>query len=159
GDDTGMRTPNLTRKSGNIRGEIRMARKQGCAPFARFFAQGYLFLHATAEGRVGGTAIAVGSGSSRACKCRWAPYVRSHDLGQGPLRVSPIKAPGHLIPDAGGSTRPPMKLSVAEPCGNRFDSFGRLFQRLGSGCLTLISLSGDFRLRNRLSLLHLRFET
>src|SRR5882672_3384010 len=45
-------------------------------------------------------------GSSRACKCRWAPYVRDHDPGQGQLPVSTIKAPGYRIPDARGSTRP-----------------------------------------------------
>ncbi len=48
-------------------------------------------------------------GSSRACKCRWAPYVRNHGLGQGQLPVSTIKAPGHRSPDARGSTRPPTK--------------------------------------------------
>ena len=45
-------------------------------------------------------------GSSRACKCRWAPYVRDHGPGQGQLPVSTIKAPGYRIPDARGSTRP-----------------------------------------------------
>jgi len=34
-------------------------------------------------------------GSSRACKCRWAPYDQDHDPGQGQLPVSTIKAPGH----------------------------------------------------------------
>src|SRR5262249_40690866 len=53
-----------------------------------------------------GTASAVGGGSSRACKCRWAPYVRGHDPRQGQLPVSTIKAPGHRIPDARSSTRP-----------------------------------------------------
>src|SRR5438105_14778716 len=57
-----------------------------------------------------GTASAVGFGSSRACKCRWAPYVRDHDPGQGQLPVSTIKAPGHRIPDARSRTRPITKL-------------------------------------------------
>src|SRR5438874_200002 len=50
------------------------------------------------------------TGSSRACKCRWAPYVRDHDPGQGQLPVSTIKAPGHRIPDARSRTRPTPKL-------------------------------------------------
>lgn len=52
------------------------------------------------------TASAVGCGSSRACKCRWAPCVRGHDPGQGQLPVSTIKAPGYHAPDARGSTCP-----------------------------------------------------
>ena len=51
-------------------------------------------------------------GSSRACKRRWAPYVRDHDPGQGQLPVSTIKAPGHRIPDARSRTRPLINLGA-----------------------------------------------
>src|SRR5437868_1100472 len=65
-----------------------------------------------------GTASAVGFGSSRACSCRWAPYVRGHGPGQGQLPVSTIKAPGHRFPDARGSTHPPDTLGAAHPLRN-----------------------------------------
>ena len=57
-------------------------------------------------------------GSSRACKRRWAPYVRDHDPGQGQLPVSTIKAPGHRIPDARSRTRPSVNLGVPRAVRN-----------------------------------------
>ena len=74
---------------------------------------------------VDGTATAVGCGSSRACKCRWAPYIRGHGPGQGQLPVSTIKAPGHRIPDARGSTHPCESLSVPHAVRNIAEPFGR----------------------------------
>jgi len=105
---------------------------------------------------VGGTAAAVGIGSSRACKCRWAPYTRSHDLGQGQLPVSTIKAPGHRIPDARGSTRPIPTLGVCELCGNVFEFLCCRLERLGGGRLAFVPVFRHFGLRNRIGLLHLR---
>src|SRR5580692_3954206 len=43
---------------------------------------------------VDGTAFAVGTGSSRACRCRWAPYSQDHDPGQGQLPVSTLRPLG-----------------------------------------------------------------
>jgi len=57
-------------------------------------------------GRWAGPPSPLEYGSSRACKCRWAPYDQDHDPGQGQLPVSTIKAPGHRLPDARSSTRP-----------------------------------------------------
>src|SRR5438105_3336470 len=85
-----------------------------------------------------GTASAVGFGSSRACKCRWAPYVRGHGPGQGQLPVSTIKAPGHRFPDARGSTHPLESLGVPHPYRKFVEAFcsgierdNRAFLRFG----------------------------
>ena len=68
-------------------------------------------MHAACGRRIwAGPLSPLDTGSSRACKCRWAPYVRDHDPGQGQLPVSTIKAPGHRFPDVRSSTRPITKL-------------------------------------------------
>ena len=87
---------------------------------------------------MGGTAIAVGLGSSRACKRRWAPYVRDHDPGQGQLPVSTIKAPGHRLPDARSSTRPQGNLGFREALRNGLHSQCRLFQRISSAAIRFL---------------------
>ena len=47
------------------------------------------------EGKVDGTAFAVGVWILTGLLCRWAPYAQGHGPGQGQLPVSNIKAPGH----------------------------------------------------------------